>query len=247
MSEIKGKQNDTLYLSQEVHPGDFVFDEQVVSVFPDMIRRSVPGYASVVAMVAELAKTYAQPGTNIYDLGCSLGAVTLAVADAVPQRNVSIVAVDLSEAMIQGLRAELNGQPAAARISVLHEDVCDVSISNASLVVMNYTLQFLSVEKRDALVQKVFSGLVPGGVFVLSEKVRFDNPKVQRVQEELHTAYKKNHGYSDLEVSRKRTALENVLITETVDTHRKRLAQAGFGVAEVWFQCFNFVSMLAIR
>ena len=43
------------------------------------------------------------------------------------------------------------------------------------------------------------------------------------------------------------SALENVLIPETITVHRERLMDAGFSSVDVWFQCFNFMSMLAIK
>jgi tRNA (cmo5U34)-methyltransferase len=64
---------------------------------------------------------------------------------------------------------------------------------------------------------------------------------------DLHHAFKRANGYSELEVSQKRTALENVLVPETLDTHRARLREAGFGAVDAWFQCFNFASLLAFR
>ena len=48
-------------------------------------------------------------------------------------------------------------------------------------------------------------------------------------------------------VSRKRAALENVLLPETVSVHKQRLQRAGFSHAAVWLRYFNFVSIVAIK
>jgi tRNA (cmo5U34)-methyltransferase len=62
----------------------------------------------------------------------------------------------------------------------------------------------------------------------------------------LHHDFKRAQGYSDLEIANKRQALENVLVPETRDTHKARLLEAGFSHADVWFQCFNFASLVAV-
>jgi len=54
-------------------------------------------------------------------------------------------------------------------------------------------------------------------------------------------------GYSKLEISQKRAALENVLLPETLEAHRSRLDTIGFDAVDVWFQCFNFASMVAFK
>ena len=89
-------ERDRLFETTITEPGEFVFDERVVRVFPDMINRSVPGYATVVSMTAMLARRYAQPNTRIYDLGCSLGAVTLAMRAAVRAEAVDVFGSFLS-------------------------------------------------------------------------------------------------------------------------------------------------------
>ncbi|RMF43138.1 MAG: carboxy-S-adenosyl-L-methionine synthase CmoA, partial [Planctomycetota bacterium] len=134
-----------------------------------------------------------------------------------------------------------------APIDVRLEDVRHTEITNASLVIMNLTLQFIPLEDRGDLIQRIHEGLLPGGALLLSEKVRFDDPATQYWMTELHHDFKRAQGYSDLEIAQKRQALENTLLPETVAAHQQRLINAGFAIAPVWFQCFNFVSLLAIK
>ena len=126
-------------------------------------------------------------------------------------------------------------------------DIREVKIANASMVVLNYTLQFLELADRDAMIQKILDGLIGGGVLVLSEKVVDDDPWFEELFVDLHHEHKRRNNYSALEISRKRAALENVLIPELVTDHRERLARAGFRHAAVWLRYFNFVSIVAIR
>ena len=119
--------------------------------------------------------------------------------------------------------------------------------ADASVVVFNFTLQFIPPAQRDALLARIGSAMRPGGVLVLSEKIRFEDEHLQALNTDLHHAFKRANGYSDLEISQKRSALENVLVPETIATHQQRLRNAGFTSVDVWFQCFNFASLVAIK
>lgn len=225
----------------------FRFDEQVARVFPDMIRRSVPGYGAIIGAISLLAEKYAQPGSVCYDLGCSLGAAALAMRETVKAENCRIVAVDNSPAMISGFREKLAQLPPAIPVEIVCADIRDIPIQNASVVVLNFTLQFIPLPDRLPFLTKIQRGLLPGGILILSEKFRFTDEKQNSLQSEMHHLFKKANGYSDLEISQKRTALENVLIPETYGQHRRRLLMAGFNSAEVWFQYFNFASLIALK
>jgi tRNA (cmo5U34)-methyltransferase len=120
-----------------------------------------------------------------------------------------------------------------------------MAFDNASLVTLNFTLQFIPLAQRSLLLSRIHAGLRPGGILILSEKIRFDDPQEEQLQIEMHHAFKRANGYNDLEISQKRSALDNVLIPETLEQHRTRLKQAGFRRADLWFQCFNFVSLVA--
>ena len=238
---------DDLYAQQREVIERFSFDEQVVRVFPDMIRRSVPGYSTIIEMTGVLAARYAQPHTRLYDLGCSLGASSLAMAQLVHQTGCEIVSIDNSAAMIEQARHLLAQSSLQIPIILQHADVLDVSLQPASVAVMNFTLQFIAADQRDALVRRIADALQPGGIFVLSEKICFADEDENQLQQNLHHAFKFNNGYSQLEISQKRTALENVLVPETLEAHRARLLDAGFSRVSVWFHCFNFMSLVAFR
>ncbi len=224
--------------------GDFVFDAAVAQVFPDMISRSVPGYAAIINMIELLSTMHAQPGSRLYDLGCSLGAASLAMARGLAQPDCHIIAVDNAPAMLERAREHAVG--AAQTIDFRLSDIRDVEIRDASMVVLNFTLQFVPLEDRETLLQRIRGGLRPGGILILSEKIAGESPQTDAALVEMHHAFKRQQGYSDLEISQKRTALENVLLPETLATHLQRLEHAGFARVHPWFQCFNFVSMVAL-
>ena len=233
---------DSIYTS-DIHNNGFVFDDKVAHVFADMINRSVPGYGQTLQMVELLAHEYAQANTRLYDLGCSLGAATMALSRGAAGKGCHIIGVDNSPAMVERCKEMLKDES----VEILCQDILDADIQDASVVVLNFVLQFIAKEQGPVLLAKIYQGLKPGGVLILSEKCAFKNNDENQRQIELHEAFKRAQGYSEMEISRKRSALENVLIPETMDTHHARLQQAGFSASHTWFQCFNFASMIAIK
>jgi len=238
---------DSIYACPIGEVGAFKFDETVAGVFPDMIQRSVPGYSAIISAIGLLAGRFACEHSVCYDLGCSLGAATLSMRHQIETENCRIIAVDNSEAMVTRFQQVLKNDQAPVAVDVQCKDIRDIAIENASVVVLNFTLQFIPLEDRIGLLQKIYQGLLPGGILILSEKLKFDDERQQELQTQMHHAFKKAQGYSDLEISQKRTALENVLIPETFARHQSRLRQVGFSSAEVWFQYFNFASIIALK
>ena len=227
----------------------FRFDQRVASVFEDMISRSVPGYRTTLSLITDIAARFARPDSNLYDLGSSLGGATLAMQQGVRARDCKIIAVDNSQAMIDQCLEKLNQRaaPEGPPIELICDDLRQIPIDNASVVVLNFTLQFIPPSDRDTLMRRIADGMQPGDALVLSEKLVFDDDKVHRLFIELHENFKRSNGYSELEIAQKRSALENVMIPDTLQTHQRRLAAAGFSRVELWFQCLNFASILAIK
>ena len=239
---------DNIYNKPLEQVDGFTFDEQVVQVFPDMIKRSVPGYEKIINTVAMITDRCAVDNSNLYDLGCSLGAATLSMRRGLNNKNgCQIIAVDNSAAMVERCQQTIHAYKSDTPVSVQCDDICNVNIENASVVVLNFTLQFLTPEKRLQLLTKIYNGLLPGGVLVLSEKFVFDEPVSHQLLIDLHLDFKRSHGYSELEISQKRSSLENVLISDTVEQHYARLQQAGFTHNNLWYQCFNFGSIISIK
>lgn len=240
-------ERDKVYADPRPMIVDFTFDESVAAVFPDMIRRSVPGYDAIITQLGLFAERYVQPDSYIYDLGCSLGAATLAMRRHARAHNCRIIAVDNADAMVERCRQHMANDSSSVPVEIRCGDVRQTPIENASLVVLNFTLQFLAHDERLPLLQKIAAGMRRGGVLVLSEKIVADDPTEQAFQDGMHMQFKRANGYSEMEISQKRTALENVLIPDTIDTHTERLHQAGFTNVHIWFRSFNFVSFAAFR
>lgn len=233
-------------------PGDepFRFDASVAEVFPDMLRRSIPGYEASLEAIGSLAARYVRDDTTCYDLGCSLGAATLAMRQGIRASGCRLVAVDNAPAMIERCSEVIAADRSAGHeipVDVTLGDVLATPVENASMVVLNYTLQFIARERRDELMKRIADGMVGGGLLILSEKVVDEDPHMEELLFDLHHEHKRRNDYSALEISRKRAALENVLVPETVARHRERLLGAGFAHVAVWLRYFNFVSIIAIK
>ncbi|WP_430754861.1 carboxy-S-adenosyl-L-methionine synthase CmoA [Magnetovirga frankeli] len=238
---------DRIYAEPLAEVTDFVFDERVAAVFPDMINRSVPGYATIIRMIGLLAAERVPVGGRCYDLGCSLGAAALAMSRGGAGRQIEVIAVDNSAAMIRRAGQLLQEDQSASKIQLHCADIQDFPLKPAAMVVLNFTLQFIPLPKRVELLERIHQALDPGGLLLLSEKITFEQAEFEQLFSAMHHQFKRDQGYSQLEISQKRTALERVLLPETLHSHRQRLLQAGFRQVETWFQCFNFVSLIALK
>lgn len=237
---------DRVYATPRSPVAPFEFNEEVAAVFDDMASRSIPGYGDTIAMAASVAARFGQPMTRGYDLGCSLGSTLLSMASAAPA-SMTWTGVDTSQAMLSRCHDRLTRRLRGPKWALRCEEIQRTSVEDASLVALNFTLQFVPVDQRLELLERIAQGLVPGGVLMMSEKLLLDEQRAQGVISELHLDFKRRNGYSELEISQKRSALEDTLIPETESTHHERLQRAGFQWSVTWMRSLNFASILAFR
>lgn len=200
---------DTLF-NTDASPQPFQFDERVAAVFPDMIKRSVPGYNDIILQIKKLAGRFIQADSHAYDLGCSLGAASLAMSYGNQQRGVEIVGVDNSAAMLKQCQRNIDGFKTATPISLYQKDILSINFKPLSMLVLNYTLQFIQPQERTPLLKKIYAAMLPGACLLISEKIHFNDEKINQLMIELHHQFKRDNGYSELEISQKRSALEKV-------------------------------------
>lgn len=224
-------------------PVPFQFDQRVAQVFDDMVSRSIPFYHQVMELQLALVREYYQPGTALYDLGCSTGSTLRLLAECMAEPIPQMIGVDASDAMISQAQAKLAAYP-SIRLEV--GDIREWACRNASVVLLNYTLQFLPVRDRAKLIAKIGSELRPGGILVISEKVRFDDSRLSELSRRTYEDFKRVNGYSESEIQRKKEALDNVLVPLTRNEQLTLLRDAGFRTVETVFQWNNFVTYLAV-
>ncbi len=226
---------------------DFKFDEKVADIFEDMLSRSIPGYALTISMIGVIASRFFVPGTNCYDLGSSLGAATITMKRKLEGKEGKIIAVDNSPQMIARSKDFIYADKSDFPVDLVCADVRNIEISNASIVLLNFTLQFIPPEGRKELLKNIYDGLQKGGIALISEKIKFNDAEEENLMVDLYYDFKRLNGYSELEISQKRDALENVMIIDSLKTHKQRAAEIGFSKFYLWFRTFNFVSYLLIK
>jgi len=238
---------DQIYATPLAQLVDFSFDEKTVSVFPDMINRSVPGYGLMQSLTGLVATQKVRKKTKVYDLGCSLGASALSVLNSVGHSDYELTLIDQSYSMIEHCQQLFEQSETNVPILFLQQDIREVEINNASLVMLNLVLQFLPSTDRDPVINEIFTGLISNGALLLTEKIDTENDSEQILIDKLYTDFKKRSGYSELEINQKRKALENVMQVESIGKHHDRLINAGFSNVIPIMQALNFVSLLAIK
>jgi tRNA (cmo5U34)-methyltransferase len=238
---------DTIYSQKHERVPPFEFNETVVGVFDDMIYRSVPLYQETVIRQAQLAEQFYRPHTTVYDLGCSNGNFGLRFLDIMGKKPFHMVAVDNAKPMLDTYAARLANRPMGDCIHLTLANIKDVPLENASVVVINLTLQFLPLDQRDGLIRSVYQALGPSGLVLVTEKTVHEDGDLTELFQDYYWRFKKENGYSNLEISQKRDALENVLIPETVSAHMARFSEAGFSRMDIWQKWFNFTSFICIK
>lgn len=225
----------------------FKFGAETVRVFDDMVSRSVPYYDEMQRMTAELARDFAQPDTRLYDLGCST-ATTLAMLHYTVDPGVHFVGVDNSPEMLGKAREKLDGLGITRPIELMLSDIEKMPpLHEASVVVMNLTLQFVRPLHRERLVKQIFDGMTDRGAFILIEKLTVSDGDLNRLFINYYYDMKRRNGYSELEISQKREALENVLIPYRLEENVELLKGAGFRSVEMFFRWYNFCGLVAVK
>ncbi|MCD4719474.1 MAG: carboxy-S-adenosyl-L-methionine synthase CmoA [Desulfobacula sp.] len=240
-------EKDQVFADKKFRIKPFEFNEEVTNVFDDMLNRSVPFYMESIKRQSQLTAEYYQEGSRIYDLGCSHGNVGMLILNQLKHRKFSMVAVDSSKPMIEKYLKRLGKHDSTPQIELVCGFLEDIQIKKASVVLINLTLQFLDKEKRDDLIKKIYQGMNPNGILLLTEKTVHTSKVLDDLQTKFYKTFKLENGYSQLEISQKRDALEKVLIPDTIETHKNRILNTGFTTFDVWLKWFNFASMIAIK
>ena len=238
---------DQVFKEQYDKPSDFKFTSKVAGVFDDMVNRSVPFYGEIQRMIAELAANHTQSGTDIYDLGCSTG-TTLIGMNTMVDPAIRFIGVDDSAEMLAKCKVKLSEAGMSRAFELRNADIGNgIKLENASVVVLCLTLQFVRPIHRDRLLKDIYDGLNPGGALILVEKILTEGSHYNREFINYYYNYKRRNNYSELEISQKREALENVLIPYKLSENISLLRDRGFSECEVFFKWYNFAGIIALK
>ena len=242
-----GPERDEVFRDEKDRVGDFQFNREVVKVFDDMVGRSVPFYAEIQRMITEMSADFATPGSNVYDLGCSTGTTFLDLHPRVDP-SVRFVGVDNSEEMLKKCRQKLTEAGVERPLELQCTDLnSGVPVRNASIVMLILTLQFVRPLHRDRLISDIYRGLNENGALILVEKVLGEDSMFNRLFINYYYDMKRRNGYSDLEITQKREALENVLIPYKLLENRELLLRTGFRYVDTFFKWYNFCGIIAVK
>jgi tRNA (cmo5U34)-methyltransferase len=238
---------DRIFGKKKRRIDDFNFGKETASVFDDMLDRSVPYYGELQRMMSEMCGDFAAAGTNLYDLGCST-CTTFIALDKFVAPGVTFVGLDSSQEMLNKAKEKLAAHNFRRPHALLCVDLNQaLTVQNASVVIMNLTLQFVRPLHRQKVVETIASGLNEGGCFILIEKVLSQNSTLNRLFIKYYYEFKKRNGYSEMEITQKREALENVLIPYHFDENRELLLRSGFKACDMFFRWYNFCGMIALK
>lgn len=238
---------DKIYLKALKTVPKFKFDHQISNIFDDMINRSIPGYQSILKIIEYLSFRYTNKNENVYDLGCSLGASSLALLNGANNRNCNFFAIDSSSDMIEKSRINISSKYPNEIVHFIHNDIRNIKFSNTSFVSLNFTLQFLPIDERFDLIKSIKENMNSGGILILSEKINFNNPIINKQKIDAHEKFKSKNNYTNLEIKQKKIALKGILFPEKKEKHIKRLNEIGFKKIYHVFQSINFMSMVIIN
>lgn len=238
---------DEVFKDEIQKASDFKFGANVAKVFDDMVSRSVPYYGEMQRMVAELAADHAKEGSSIYDLGCSTG-TTMIGMNTMVDNNIRFVGIDDSQEMLDKCKSKLEEMGFTRPYDLHCADLTqNLKIDNASVVVLCLTLQFVRPIYREKLLREIFAGINPGGALILVEKILAEESRYNRDFIKYYYNYKRRNNYSELEISQKREALENVLIPYKLSENISLLRDCGFDHCEVFFKWYNFAGLIAVK
>lgn len=248
MSELIYDSNPDKFFDDAHRPAtDFRFTAKVADVFDDMVSRSVPFYEEIQRQTCELAADFATPGTNLYDIGCST-ATTLLAMDPLVEPSVRFIGVDNSAAMLAKAQQKIDAAGTKRAIDLVEADLHDAfEGENASVISMILTLQFARPLYRERIVSDLYRALNEQGVLILVEKLTCEDTTFNRLYIDHYYDYKRRNGYSDIEISKKREALENVLIPYRLEENVELLKSVGFRQVETFFRWYNFCGMVAMK
>ncbi|HEY6451734.1 MAG TPA: carboxy-S-adenosyl-L-methionine synthase CmoA [Steroidobacteraceae bacterium] len=241
---------DEVFREPGQRASDFVFNADVAEAFDDMLERSVPFYREQQGMICSLCRNLWRPDTTVYDLGCSTATTLIGLSRELPS-TARLVGYDNSLPMLERARGNLEAAAARERIELRHGDLNgnlpDLSLQGAGVVTMCWTLQFIRPLRRDNLIRWIYDALADEGALIVTEKILTNSGHMNRFFIDLYYDFKRRQGYSDTEISRKREALENVLVPYRLDENADLFRRNGFEIVETFFQWFNFAGFLCVK
>jgi len=227
--------------------GRWQFNDEVTNAFEDMLARSIPQYEVMRQAVYELARRFAAHNTTIVDLGCSRGDTLQPLVNHFGVNN-RFIGVEVSEPMIEAARTRFSGYIKANVVDIRKMDLrYEFPPVKASVVLSILTLQFTPIEYRLQILRRIYDSLLPGGAFILVEKIIGSGAVIDDTLVDCYLNLKADHGYSREQIERKRMALEGVLVPVTAAHNEEMLKLTGFQQVDCFWRWMNFAGWLGLK
>ena len=227
--------------------GRWAFDEGVARCFDDMLERSIPEYREMRRLCTALALEYVRDSADVLDLGCSRGEALAPIVESARDKTRKFFGIEISEPMLAAARARFSTE-APGKVCIVNADLRNGFASCVPSVVLGVlTLQFIPIEHRQGVVQNVYDALLPGGAFIVVEKVLGASAAIDALMTREYLAMKARNGYTTEEIARKRASLEGVLVPVTATWNEQLLAQAGFRRVDCFWRWCNFAGWVAVK
>jgi len=226
---------------QVLASGKWEFDQEVTEVFDDMLARSIPDYEGMRRTTTELALRFAKPKSAIVDLGCSRGQALRRIYEAT-DLDLHYYGIEISEPMREASQKEI---PYA---TILDTDLRhDYPPLQASVTLSVLTLQFTPIEYRQKIIENVYNSTLPGGAFILVEKILGSDSFANDLFVDTYYDRKGENGYTQEQINAKRESLEGVLVPVTESWNRELLTSAGFKHVDAFWRHLNFAGWIGIK
>tara|TARA_R110000764_G_scaffold52161_2_gene113611 strand:+ start:7732 stop:8403 length:672 start_codon:yes stop_codon:yes gene_type:complete len=219
----------------------FNFNNFKPTEFQDHINRSVPNIKGMYDIIPIIVENFSVKGTNVYDIGCSTGYLLNEIATYNSTSELSYIGYDISDNLFFGFCNDA--------LQLYKRDVTEDSLTmfNTSLVLSVFTLQFIDLDKRVRLVQKVYDSLSKRGCFLVCEKVTSTNGFVEDIFTFSNYQKKIENGFTPEEILKKQKDLKSIMHPISQKENEKMFREAGFEVVEVFFKSLNFIGWILIK
>jgi tRNA (cmo5U34)-methyltransferase len=223
------------------------FNGKIVDLFDDHISKSVPLYEEGHDLICDISDFFIKPDSLCYEVGCSTGTLILKLAMHNQKKpGARFIGIDIEKDMIKkasNKAAKIKG----LNISFAADDVIELEMDNADLIVCYYTIQFINTSVRQKLIDKLYDRLNWGGALLLFEKVRGADARFQDILSALYNDYKIRQGYSADEIIAKSRSLKGVLEPFSTQGNLDMLERAGFVDINTVQKYLCFEGFLAIK
>jgi len=215
----------------------FSFD--TIKDFDTHIGLSIPNYSHIIELVEKMSTYFIKDNTHVYDLGCSTGLLLSKLVNNEAYKKTLFVGYETSE----------NLKPSSPMTfewrnkDITHPDVCFV---NACLITSIFTLQFIDVNKRQEIINKIYKGLGMKSAFIFCEKIYLSDAYIQDIFTFSYYDYKKK-SFTEEEILLKQKDLRKIMQPLTERENIAMLQNAGFKIIEPFFNSLMFKGWLCVK